>query len=69
MDKVYGIMWATRTTQETQWRELFSLVNRIEAIILFEIQEPTLHSNISQDDNNDIHREDLLIVKEKKITF
>lgn len=44
----------------------FSLAYETKVIIPFEIHEPTLHSHISQGDNDDIQREDILLVEEKK---
>lgn len=48
------------------WESLFSFVYGIGEIIPFEFQEPTLQSNSTQEENDYLIKEDILLAEEKK---
>lgn len=48
------------------WESLFSFVYGIGEIIPSEFQEPTLQSNSTQEENDYLIKEDILLAEEKK---
>lgn len=57
VDKLPGVFWATKTTLITAIGEnLFSLVYGTEVVIPSEIQEPTLLSELSQEDKDEFRK-------------
>lgn len=45
---------------------LFSLVYDMKGVIPLKIQKPTIRSKIKQKDNNDLRKDDILLVEEKR---
>lgn len=67
VDELLEVFWVARMTPKNATRESpFFLIYGGEVALPSKIQEPTLYSKIMQEDKNNLRKEDLILVEEKR---